>query len=113
MGNERTGRGGGKAAGSPPRLEIPERCETGLADRDGRAVCEGDIVEFSGNDAYPVVRARVLWESEFAAFIYRWEFEGGGGGSTLNLEDVSKCVVVGSVYDDPAELYPAKRAQAA
>ena len=107
---ERSGEQSG-AGGESAQLVVPERCATGLADREGKMVCEGDIVEFWGSKVYPKVRALVLWEPEAAAFIYQWSFEGGGGGSSLNLADVKECVVVGSKYDDPAELYPAKRAE--
>lgn len=65
---------------------------TGLEDRNGKAVYEGDVVRFNdGRDTY-----EVAWCNEYLAFGYR---EGGGFADMLSLNDNPE--IIGNIYENP------------
>ena len=71
---------------------------TGLTDKNGKRIFEGDIVEKDGVVMY-VVEFRGSWSL--------WDYDGNEGflrnwcsSHYLNGEDVGGCVVIGNVYDN-------------
>jgi hypothetical protein len=81
---------------------------TGLKDVNGIPVLVGDVFEWTGNKAFPVIRSVVHWEPSFGAFIHAWRFESGGGGNSINGETFAKMQVVGNIFDDAQCIWPAK-----
>jgi hypothetical protein len=90
-------------------IMLRKRRTTGLKDGQGGEVFEGDIVEGSCNEFYPVARAVVKWRDQYAAFVIEGRYESGGGYSTVNLQNIAKWTVVGNVFENPDEVYPAKK----
>lgn len=98
------------------QVEISERGYTGKRDLTGDRIFEGDVLEEWYNQFYGYVRSLVMWDSEKAGFISEGTFwsESGwkgtaGGWSSLNAEHFSKCRRLGSSYDEPKLLKPAKK----
>ncbi|MCC8038211.1 MAG: YopX family protein [Bacteroidales bacterium] len=86
---------------------------TGLKDRDGREIYEGDIVDFWDYDADPEQgflcggRCLVKWDEEITAFVLA-HFEKEKGrfapyGSPLRAMEKDSYVVIGNIFDN-AEL---------
>jgi hypothetical protein len=77
------------------------KANTGLKDSTGKAVLVGDVFEWKGGNSYPLIRSVVRWEPRYGAYIHAWDYEGGGGASSINAEGFSSLRVVGNVFDDP------------
>ena len=71
-------------------LEITE-C-TGLLDKNGKDVYEGDIIEFKGEFI-----AKVIWCEEDAAFQIRSE---NNGGAFLNERYMLNFEVIGNIFEN-------------
>jgi len=63
---------------------------TGLTDKTGAVVHEGDILQFEDK------RGVVKWEPPFAAFIVL-----GANFKTQNLHSVNQAVVLGNIFENP------------
>lgn len=84
--------------------EIELMQSTGLKDKNGKEIFEGDIVDYKGREAV------VKWHGSYASFIYRFVDE-------LNKRSAEwyplylaylKCEVIGNIYENPELLEDCK-----
>ena len=84
--------------------EIELMQSTGLKDKNGKEIFEGDIVDYKGR------KAVVKWHGSYASFIYRFVDE-------LNKRSAEwyplylaylKCEVIGNIYENPELLEDCK-----
>lgn len=87
---------------------LSKRRNTGLKDRLGRDVFEGDIVEGLFPHSIAPARAVVKWAPNYAAFVMEGRFKNGGEWGTENLSEISFYQVVGNVIENPNEFHPAQ-----
>ena len=70
---------------------------TGLLDKNGKEIFEGDIVDYKGREAV------VKWHGSYASFIYR--FVDGLKERVSEWEPLYlaylKCEVIGNIYENP------------
>lgn len=85
--------------------------DTGLVDRHGMAIREGDVLLEKTNEFYGIVPVVVLWAPRKGAWISAGEFAGGGGHSSLNGEHFKDCERVGNIDMDSSVYHPAKKLQ--
>lgn len=84
--------------------EIELMQSTGLKDKNGKEIFEGDIVDYKGR------KAVIKWHGSYASFIYRFVDE-------LNKRSAEwyqlylaylKCEVIGNIYENPELLEDCK-----
>lgn len=85
------------------------KANTGMKDSTGKAVLVGDVFEWKGGDSYPLIRSVVRWEPRYGAYLHKWDYEGGGGASSVNAEGFKDLRVIGNVFDDPTLVPLAKK----
>lgn len=80
---------------------------TGLTDKDGKKIFEGDIVMFSRTRNLPnytpvpeVIRYH-KGDCAFQRFPYNLSLIRGGGGKLLQPDMMCECEVLGNIYDNP------------
>lgn len=87
---------------SPDEIELMQ--STGLKDKNGKEIFEGDIVDYKGR------KAVIKWHGSYASFIYRFVDE-------LNKRSAEwyplylaylKCEVIGNIYENPELLEDCK-----
>ena len=80
---------------------------TGLHDKNGKEIWEGDTVKRSYSEKYPFLTGIVQWNSLEAKFEAHFHFPTGGAvsmgiGHYLNKEYVDEALeVIGNIYENP------------
>jgi hypothetical protein len=85
---------------------LKRRSDTGLRDKHGVPVMEGDILRVKLDPPYDFGTAVVKWIPEVAAFVMEGRYATGGGFRTMNLSDAPASEVVGNVFQNPERLTP-------
>ena len=77
--------------------EIKLMQSTGLKDKNGKEIFEGDIVDYKGR------KALVSWHGSYASFIYRFVDELQKRNAEWNPLYLAymRCEVIGNIYEDP------------
>ena len=70
---------------------------TGLHDKNGKEIFEGDILDYKGR------KALVRWHGSYASFIYRFVDELQKRNTEWKLLYLAymKCEIIGNVYENP------------
>lgn len=70
---------------------------TGLFDKNGKEIFEGDIVDYKGR------KAVIKWHGSYASFIYRFVDELNKRSAEWYLLYLAylKCEVIGNIYENP------------
>lgn len=70
---------------------------TGLKDKNGKEIFEGDIVDYKGR------KALVSWHGSYASFIYRFVDELQKRNAEWNPLYLAymRCEVIGNIYENP------------
>ena len=79
----------------PDEIELMQ--STGLFDRNGKEIFEGDILDYRGR------KALVRWHGSYASFIYRFVDEPhkrNAEWKPLYLAYM-KCEIIGNIYENP------------
>ncbi|MEZ7599853.1 YopX family protein [Streptococcus sp. 27098_8_69] len=77
--------------------EIKLMQSTGLKDKNGKEIFEGDIVDYKGR------KALVSWHGSYASFIYRFVDELQKRNAEWNPLYLAymRCEVIGNIYENP------------
>ncbi len=73
---------------------------TGLCDRNGREIYEGDIVRFSPYWVEHPWTSRVVWGREYAGHVVKGKAD-DSEEDVLDYEMVEDAEVIGNIYDNP------------
>ena len=77
--------------------EIKLMQSTGLKDKNGKEIFEGDIVDYKGR------KALVSWHGSYASFIYRFVDELQKRNAEWNHLYLAymRCEIIGNIYENP------------
>ena len=80
-----------------PINEIELMQSTGLFDRNGKEIFEGDILDYRGR------KALVRWHGSYASFIYRFVDELQNRNTEWKPLYLAymKCEIIGNIYENP------------
>ena len=86
---------------------------TGLCDRNGREIYEGDVIKSMYNDIYHVIRYNDLIAAFSAVLINQYMYDNDGLRTECHITEawIGDCtkVVVGNIYDNPELLKGGQR----
>lgn len=84
--------------------EITLMQSTGLFDRNGKEIFEGDILDYRGR------KALVRWHGSYASFIYRFVDELQNRNTEWKPLYLAymKCEIIGNIYENPELLEESK-----
>ena len=87
--------------------EITLMQSTGLFDRNGKEIFEGDILDYRGR------KALVIWHGSYASFIYRFVDELQNRNTEWKPLYLAymKCEIIGNIYENPELLEDIKCTQ--
>ena len=87
--------------------EITLMQSTGLFDRNGKEIFEGDILDYRGR------KALVRWHGSYASFIYRFvdELQNRNTEWKPLYLTYMKCEIIGNIYENPELLEDIKCTQ--
>ena len=87
--------------------EITLMQSTGLFDRNGKEIFEGDILDYKGR------KALVRWHGSYASFIYRFVDELQNRNTEWKPLYLAymKCEIIGNIYENPELLEDIKCTQ--
>ncbi|WP_261144745.1 YopX family protein [Streptococcus mitis] len=90
-----------------PINEIELMQSTGLFDRNGKEIFEGDILDYRGR------KALVRWHGSYASFIYRFVDELQNRNTEWKPLYLAymKCEIIGNIYENPELLEDIKCTQ--
>ena len=90
-------------AGSAPLSDFELMQYTGLKDKNGKEIYEGDIVTYQGYPELPLSVASVEWNNERARFIIRWQDDQShlGHDTFDRIEYLTSYEVIGNIYENP------------
>jgi len=83
--------------------------DTGLSDRRGARINEGDLLVSRYNEYYGNVVRVVTWDPFKGAWISSADFQGGSGVRSLNGEDFDSMIRIGSIITQPWLYVPAEK----
>lgn len=101
--------GSGKAYGVSME-QYPPMLATGLHDKNGKEIYEGDIVEHAYWTRFPI-KNKVWWDNTRAGFVvdsslHQPKPDGGRDWALFLKEFASYCKVIGNTYENPELLMP-------
>lgn len=80
---------------------------TGLTDRNGKKIFDGDIVIFNrernlpNTDKSPEVIIYHQWDCAFQRYPYGRCITKGGAGKLIQPDMMSECEIIGNIHDNP------------
>ena len=88
---------------------------TGLNDKHGKEIYEGDILHYTEHPGYLLSTTNMIvcWNDEYAGFGYKAKNMHGFFMSFWNHDELKKdvldhCEIIGNIYDNPGLLQPAR-----
>lgn len=84
---------------------LKRRRDTGVKDKHGVPVMEGDIMRAHYNDSYPSINGSVSYAADLGAFVLSASI-GGMPWRSQNLRDAGRWEVIGNVFQNAELLNP-------
>lgn len=99
--------GNGNRLNSLDRLDDIEFTQfTGLHDKHGKEIYEGDILKYS--DGSDVSHHRIFWDDKAARWMDKRLEDGDSSTAYDGFEFVRDCQIIGNIYQNPELVSPSK-----